>query len=235
MHRVTVLFRRAHQVYQTDGSVGLLRRGLAFGIGPFFFFRTYYVYRECVEDLAEAEEAGFVPEIEGLSFHIVSSKEEADELEAQGFLFRSQVANARRNLEKGATAFCLFVGQELASIAWHATNRDAQRSLGEPPYPVDYEKDEICSGGLWSNPKYRRKGLRRYSRLRRLEFLRDSGVKARRGVIAKQNVLAFSGRADFQPSASAEARYLRVLWWKWWKERPLPDTDAAAGGDGEVP
>jgi len=204
-------------------------------VGPFFFCRSYYVYREYIEDLAEAVEADFVPGIEGLAFRIVSSNEEADELEAQGFPFRSQVANARRNLEKGATAFCLFVGQELASITWHAPNRDAQRSLGEPPYPVDYEKDEICSGGLWSNPKYRRKGLRSYSRLKRIEFLRDSGVKARRGVIARQNVLAFSGRADFQPSAFAEGRYLRILWWKSWKERPLPDVDAAAGGDRKVP
>jgi len=201
--------------------MALLRRGLASAVGAFFFLRTYYVYSECIEDLAEDDEAHSQPRIEGVTFHIVSDNEKADELEAKGFDFRSQVPNARRSLEKGATAFCFFVGQELASIAWHAPNRHAQRSLGEPPYPVDFEKGEICSGGLWTNPKYRRKGLRKYSRLKRLDFLHDSGIKARRGVIATQNVAALKGRADFAPSAFAEGRHLRILWWKSWKERPV--------------
>lgn len=234
MHRLTVLLAEARHICQTDGFPELLRRGLAFAVGSLFFFGTYYVYRESIEELArelaEAEEDDFVPGIEGLALHIVSSNREADELEARGFRFRSQVANARRNLEKGATAFCLFVGQELASVAWHAPNRDAQRSLGEPPYPVDFDKGEICSGALWTNTKYRRKGLRRYSRLNRIKFLRDSGVRARWGVIATENVAALKSRADFGPSPCAEGRYLRILWWKSWKEKPLEHADSVSPG-----
>ena len=147
MDRPSVLLGKARQIYKAEGVVPLLRKVAAFLAYCMFEYRSYWLYAESIASYADLNEADFMPRIEGVTFYIISSNEEADELEAQGFPFRSQVANARRSLEKGATAFCIFVGQELASIAWHAPNRDAQRSLGEPPYPVDFEKDEICSGG----------------------------------------------------------------------------------------
>jgi len=44
----------------------------------------------------------------------------------------------------------------------------------------------------------------------------------RRGSIFKGNIVSQRGEAKFGYNKMyAEARYLKILWWKWWKEKPL--------------
>jgi hypothetical protein len=85
-----------------------------------------------------------MPKIDDFALKIVSTNEEADELEAQGLEFRSQVLNARKRLDKGAIAFCIFVGKELANVSWVAMTLEAKNSLGQPPFRVDFSNNEAC-------------------------------------------------------------------------------------------
>ena len=106
---------------------------------------------DSLEDIGRLNEAEFRPRVAGVSFKVVSSNGEADEVEAQGLEFRSCGSDAREWLENGAIACCVFVGRELGNVVWVATNERAQHIIGEPPYRVDYSNNETCAGGLWTN------------------------------------------------------------------------------------
>jgi len=224
--RLKSLFSQGKHVYQNEGSVSLLKRGLAFASSLIFKYQTYYLYMEPLEGLRLPNEVDIRPRVEGLTFRIVTTNREADELEADGLEFRSQVVNAREKLDKGATAFCIFVGRDLANIGWFALTQQATYGLDHLPFKVDFSKNEAYMAGLWTNPKYRRMGMHMYGYFKRLEFLQANGILTERYVIVKGNVAAqkvgaLRGTLPFQ-GPYAEARYIKILWWKSWRENPLP-------------
>jgi hypothetical protein len=153
---------------------------------------------------------------------IVSTNQEADELEAEGLQFRSHVSNSRERLEKGAIAFCIFVERELASIGWVATTQEAKDSLNEPPYKVGFSNKESCTGGSVTDPKHRGMGLMGYNLWKRFEFLGQMDKVRDRAAVAKDNIPSQRATMRVRTKIHAEARYLRILWWGSWKERPLP-------------
>jgi len=214
-------FERAKQIYQSKGLIGLLRRGFAFVFYLLFQYRTYYLYADPVGYVAPFNEAEFKPNIDNLMARIVSSNAEADGLEAQGFEFRSQIPDARRRLDEGALANCIFAGNELAHQGWIALDQRALDSLDEPPYRVDFANKEAVGTGVWSNPKYRRKGLQKYAGFMFYKVLRENGIVVERSAIRKNNIPATKSRLESSRSPYAEGRYLRILWWKSWKETPL--------------
>ncbi len=225
------LLRRANRGYQARGSTSLARRGLAFVRYCLFDYRSYYLYTEPVGPYADLNEADFLPRVDGFTAMIVSSNEEADELEACGLTFRAQIRNARRSLDSGAAASCLFVDKKLAHIGWAAFTREGQKSIGNPPFSVDYSNHEACSGGSWTHPEYRRLGLQRYSRLVLLRFMLQKGIRIKRAATAKNNPAAEEIRREYPLGLWGEGRYLRVLWWKSWKERPLSPAQLQTDGE----
>ena len=160
MGRLKRLLRTAGRVYSTDGLKGLLGRGSRFFLRWLFEYSTYYLYAKPVVHAEGVRVAASTLRIGDLTSKVVSSNAEADELEAQGFEFRSYVPNARERLDAGVMATCVFVGKELGHIAWVAFNQKALDSLGEPPYKVDFANGEAVGTDAWTNPKYRGKGLR---------------------------------------------------------------------------
>ena len=216
-----VLFERAKQILQTEGFLSLGKRGFAFGASHLFEYQTYYLWGNVVEDVRNSNEADFMPETDNFTLKIISTNQEADELEDGGLEFRSQVDNARERLDSGAVAFCIFIGWELANISWVAMTQQAMDSLNERPFKVDFSNNESWSGGVWTNPKYRRMGLSLYSNFKRLEFQFGNGMVIDLGSIAKGNIIAQKAHAVFSPRAYVEGRCLKMLWWKFWKERQL--------------
>ena len=221
MRSTTVLFKTAKQIYRTEGLTPLLRRGFAFVEGCFFRYETYYLYELPTENVRELNEADFLPNIDNFILKTISTNQEADDLEADGFEFRSQVINARERLDNGAIAFCIFVEQDLAHIGWVAMSQEGKDSLNEPPYKTDCSAHEAWWGGVWTNPKYRRMGLLTYADIKRLEFLLDKGIVTSRYLTTKGNIASLKSNARFNSRIYGEGRYLRILWWKLWKERPL--------------
>ena len=146
---------------------------------------------------------------------------EADELEAEGLEFLSQAVNARESLDKGAIAFCIFVGPELAHIGWVAMTEEARRGVDALPYRVDFRNGQACTGGTVTTPKYRGKGLMTYGYWRRFQYIGEKGVRTSRNAVDTSNIASNKVHAKFNPRIYAQARYVRILWWKWWKEKPL--------------
>jgi GNAT superfamily N-acetyltransferase len=220
--RLTSLFSRAKQIYRTEGLITLLWRVFAFLRYRLLEYRTYHLYAAPIEEILQAsDENDIVPGIGNSSVKVVSSNDEADELEAQGFEVRSQATDVAKRLDSGATAFCVFVGRELACIGWVALTQEAMNSLDEPPYKVHFADHESCTGRYWTSPKYRGKGLAPYASFNTIKFLHERGIQVNRTAMNTGNFSSVRAteRAGFK--AYGEGRYLRVLWWKSWRERPL--------------
>ena len=218
MDRLTMLFERAKDIYEAEGLISLVRRVFPFLIGHLVKYRTYYLYEHMLKDLNEAD---FMPRIHGLTFKIVSTNQQADELARCGLDFRPYVMGARQKLNKGAIAFCFFADRELAHIGWAAVSQEAQKSLGEVPIQVDFASGEAYTGGTVTFPKYGGKGLMGYSYFKRLQFLREKGITTSRNAVVVSNIASHRALAKLSPRVYAKACYLKVMWWTFWKETPL--------------
>ena len=222
MSRLPWLLRRAKRLLQTEGLIPLVRQALAFMVKRFFQYRTLYLCETDLLKKTSESEANFLPRIQHFTFKVVSTNEEADELEANGFEFRSCVGNARNKLDKGAIAFCIFIGQEFAHYTCGGMTQQAKDVLEALPYRVDFSNNEVCSGRYWTNPKYRGMGLGTYGAFKMHQFMGERGKVVSRGSVAKDNIASHRAAANVNTKICAEARYLKILWWKWWKEKPLP-------------
>ena len=221
MNRVRELLLRTWDIYRAYGVRELLKRAIAFAAYCLYEQRTYHLTVHTLEEVEDMNESDLIPRTERLTLEIVASNDEADGLEARGLDFRSHVRGSRRRLDGGAVAVCLFVGDELAHIGWVAMSKEAADSLGEPPVMVDFHGGEGFRGDVWTNPNFRRLGLHAYGNFKRLEFMLDKGLVVSRGAIAKSNTVALQTNEKLGAEVYAEGRYLRVLWWRSWREEPL--------------
>jgi ribosomal protein S18 acetylase RimI-like enzyme len=212
------LLTRAREIFQTEGLLALLRRGFIFLAGSFFHYGNYYLYEYSVK---ERNATDFVPEVRHFTFKIVVSNQQADELAANFLGLRSHVFNARQRLNKGAIAFCVLIGSELAHVGWVAVTEEAKKSLTRLPLRVGFSRNEAYTGPIFTNPKYRRMGLMVYDYYKKLEFLRDRGRVTVRAVVAENNMAVQQFYANFGAKRYAKARYFKILWWNSWKETPL--------------
>ena len=215
---MSVLFRRAKYIFESEGLKPLFRRGFTFLIGYFFQYGTFYVYEHTIK---EGNEADFMPKIQNFTFQVVFTNQQANELCANGFDLRSFSIYARRRLDKGAIAFCILIGRELAHIGWVAMTEEAKNTFEPYPYRVDFLNKEACTGGTITIPKYEKKGLMTYGYYKRFQFLRERGVVTSRNAVDTSNIVSQRVHAKFGPKIYAKARYLKILWWKLWKETPL--------------
>jgi len=216
------LLLRAKEILQTEGLLPLLRRGFIFLAGYLFRYDNYYLYEHTIK---ERNEAGFLPKMQGFTLKIVATKQQADEL-AGSFKLDSHLLAAGRKLDKGAVAFCVFIDGELAHIAWLAMSQAAKDSFDSSPYRVDFAAEQACTGGTWTNPKYRGGGLMVYGYFKRFEFLRERGVKTSRNGVEVGNIVSQKAHARFGPKVYAKARYLKIFGWKSWKETPINGSPA---------
>ncbi len=204
-------------VLQKEGLIPLLRKGFTFLARYFFRYGTYYLYEHTMR---ERNEADFMPKIQNFAVHIVSTNQKADELVANGFDFRSYAIYIRRNLDRGAIAFCIFIGRELAHLGLVAMTEEAKNTLDPVPYRVDFLNKEACTGGTVTIPKYRGKGLMAYGYYKRFQFLRERGIVTSRNAVGTKNIASQRVHAKFGPRIYAKARYLKILWWQYWNETP---------------
>jgi len=170
--------------------------------------------------MEETGEDGYLPKIRDFILKVIYTNQQADELVADGFKFRQFDDIRRERLDRGAIGFCIFVGQELANIGWVAMNEEAQRSILDLPIKVDFSNNEAFLGSGWTHPKYRGMRLHGYNLFKRLQFLREKGVAIQRSVAKTRNIASQKGSNVFSPKIYAESRYLKILWWKFWKETP---------------
>ena len=234
MTRSSDLLARMRRTYKTEGVTYLLAVGFRFMAGLLFKYQTFYLIEHTLEQTRHLDEKDFLPKTDHFEWKVVATTQEADVMEADGLEFRSYAHSfdAREALDNGAKATCLFVGRELAHIGWLAMTEEAKNSLNEPPIRVDFSKKESYSGAVWTNPKYRKLGLHTYANLKRNLFLAENGATRMYGQIARRNTASLRVTTKFNPAVYGEGRYLKILWWKWWREKPLTLQRAEGIGKG---
>jgi len=212
------LLRRAKEIFQTEGLLPLLRRGSVFLAGYFFRYDNYYLYEHTIK---ERNEADFLPKMQDFTFKVITTTRQADELAAAGFNFGTHHPNARRDLDKGAAAFCFFINGELAHFGQVAMNEAAKNTFDSVPYQVNFSAKQACTGGTWTNPKYRGRGLMVYGYFKRFEFLREQGIETSRNGVEVGNIASQKAHAKFGPRIYGRGRYIKLFGWRHWKEMPL--------------
>jgi hypothetical protein len=209
---------RAREILQTEGLLPLLGRGTVFLLGYLFRYRNVYLYQHTIKARNEAD---FLPRAGDFTLEIMTTRRQADELAAAGFDFGVHHLNVGRGLERGAVAFCFFIEGRLAHIGWVAMSREAKDTVDSLPYRVNFTDKQACTGGTWTHPHYRGRGLMVYGYFKRFEFLRERGFTSSRNSVVVGNIASQKAHAKFGPKIYARARYLKILGWKSWRERPI--------------
>ena len=182
----------------------------------------YYLY-EC--RLSKRNEADFMPKIKNFTLKTIFTEAGLDELSAAGFDLSLDAPETRRGLRKGAVAFLLFVGQELASTELVATNLEAKNAIDKHPYKVDFAHREACAAGVWTNPRFQKNGLHTYVFFRAYDYLRQIGIEKVRSIVWVNNIAAQRAHARFAPDIKkyARGRYFKILGLHFCKEKVIKE------------
>ncbi len=221
MRRILDIYGRSRQILINEGMAVLIRRWLDYLSHRLFLSGTFYVMEQTITDM---DEAPFLPKARDFSLHVIGSNRDADELAAAGFDIRRHSVDARQNLDEGAVAFCILVDGKLASIGWVATTEKAKAACDSIPYHVGFPNGYACIGGAVTLPAFRGQGLMTYSVFRRFQYLKERGRLAARFVIAVGNSAPLALHARFGSRKLARARYVKVLWWKYYKETTVTES-----------
>jgi hypothetical protein len=215
---LSFLFSIALRIFKKEGPFVLISRTATFLGRRLFYFGDFYLYEH---KMTERNEADYLPKIKEFTFKMISTNTQVDEIIKDGFNdIRDYplLVNVRHCLDKGAIAFCFFIGSDLAHIGWLAMSEEAKNTFDRLPYHVDFAHDQACSGGTVTLSQYRGSGLMVYGYFKRLEFLLQRGYKTSRNAVAKKNHMAQRAHGKFNPSIYAKARYIKILRWSFWKE-----------------
>jgi len=159
------------------------------------------------------------PKIQDFAFEIIPTSQRLKELVAQGCDFGIHIIGAEEKLNNGAIMSCVFVGKELACIHWAAATQKTMNILTEIPYKIDFSNSEAYLGWSETNPKYRRLLLSRYNYSEERKFLASIEKTIGRTRVAKSNLASLKGLPKAGGRVYGEGRYLKILWWKSWKEK----------------
>ncbi len=218
-----VLLRRLRDILRTEGLKTLVKRSFDFVRNWFFKCEYYYIYEHTIKDRNESD---FLPRLGDFTFKMISTNKEADEVaEETGFDLRQRIVKGRERLNNNAIAFCFFVGNELAHIGWVALDDKAKKAVAPVPFKVAFSEGQACTGGTWTMPQERGKGLMTYSYFKRFGFLREKGFTTSRNAVVKSNIASQKAHAKFGPKVVAEARLLKLFSLTFYSEKKFVNTE----------
>jgi len=154
---------------------------------------------------------------------VLHSNTDADAVVAEGLEdLRMSFIYATRSLNNGAIAFCVYVETKLVHVGWLAVDAQGKRAVDRMPFEVAFESGQACTGGTYTNPRYRGKGLMPYGYYERFEYLRARGFTSSRNSVEVDNIASQKAHARFDPTIYGLGRYRKVLWWHSWQVEQLP-------------
>jgi hypothetical protein len=215
MNKPIILINRIKEVYQLEGFFFLIKRIFSYLHENTYHHGKYFLYEH---HIIERDEKEFAPKIQDYSFKIFEDTRELYALIQKGFSIKPHMANIIQWIELGAIAFCVFKDKELIHTGWIVMTHQAKARIEPFPYYVDFKNNEACTGGTWTKPTYRGKGLMRYGYFKRFEYLNRKGVSVSRNIVAVNNISSQRAHAKFNPHIYALAEYTKILFWKSWRE-----------------
>lgn len=201
-----------------EGLLPFIEAAFLFPLRLLANYENLYIYEL---PLTEQRAEGLAPAANNFKFETISTGQQLRELTARGFDIGIHFVSAEERLNKGAVMFCVFVGKELAHIRWVAATAEAKDSIVEIPCRVDFSNGEVYLGWSETVPRYRRKGLLVYTYFEIAKYLRKDGRTKVRAIVEKSNTASRNAHAKLGGRICVEGRYLRLLWWKFWREKPF--------------
>jgi hypothetical protein len=221
MRYITEYLNRARYILRNEGTISLLRRTFSYLSSYIFLCDEYYVVQYFVGELNEAD---FLPRVEDFTFKLITSNEMADDWAKRiGFDFRGQALHARRRLDAEAVAFCTVVQNHLAHIGWVGLSQKAKDSINPQPYQVNFAEHQGCIGGAETASRYRNNGLMSYNWVHVNNYMKQQGITMLLSIEPTDNVAVCKVQSKFPSRICAKARYIKFLWWQYWRETPLPE------------
>lgn len=211
-------YKRGRYILQKEGLFAFFVKGVRFLRRCVFIHESYYTYELQLNEPMKFEST---PKIQNSVFEIIATSQRLKDLMAPGFDFGIYGVGAEEKLDKGALMFCIFIGKELACVHWAAATQEAMDSLIKVYYKVDFWNNEAYLGWSETNPKYRRLLLSRYTYSEERKFLASMEKIIGRTLVAKSNPASLKGLPKAGGRVYGEGRYLKILWWSSWKERPV--------------
>jgi len=206
------LISRGKKLWADGGPSGLIQgvdRFVRMLAKKLFYRAEYYIQ---VFDLTVLDDKYAAMPIDNLEVYIVECDADARRLVEQGYEdFRLTVPGAKKCLRSGAVGLCAYVDRTLAHIAWVALNEDAKKSFDALAYNVRFGEREGCSGGSWTFPSFRGKGLYRHVTWRRFRYLSEHGCLVCRHATGVHNVPSLRGQEVFSSKIEGTLRFLRVF------------------------
>ena len=220
-----MLIRKAKYIQQREGWDALVKRAFLFLARSIFDHQTYYIGENTQDG-----RISFKPRIDNCSFHVISSPEGLDKVLAEGADFSSYLNDnfnltidaIKERISRGAILFCCTVDKEIANAIWMALNGEVKEDLDIVPYTINYES-EACLGSAETIARYRRLGIHTYCVSNICRFAYEKGLKLT-FTLPKKILAARKVHAKVGSLTLGEIDCWRVLWWKFWREKPLKET-----------
>jgi hypothetical protein len=163
-----------------------------------------------------------LPKVPNFILQIITSEKQVDELVAEGFDFSyyfSDVDQIKHNMGGKLLLECGFAGKKIVHKQWIALDEKAKMGIDPIPFKIDF-KTTACFGGTDTVRKYRGLGVHPYAVNFCYQYISKFGLGVKFS-INKNNVISQRSLPKDGFNICAEGRYLKVLWWRRWKERGL--------------
>ena len=213
---VNGVLKRGIYVLQKEGAWSFLSQVFSFLCSFFYSQGSYYIYEKT---LTKNERYQFNTKLQNATIKIISTMEEFEQLKSNGYDFKMMLFKDR--LKKGTVAFCAFISKELAHVTWVAFNEKAKREINPLPFKVFFQKREVNTGAAFTDPHFRGKKLHGYIRSHIYNYLSQEGFVKCKYTIDINNISSQKSLAKFNASIIGKGHYLKILWWKFWKEEPI--------------
>lgn len=210
--KLNLLLKKSKKVIQEEGLFTFFKKAISF----FFSHRTYYVYERAANDISEIN---FSPEVKNYKLEIIPTLRQLDKLGQDGYNFKT--INLKIGINNGALPFCIFSGKEIVHVSWIAMNEKAKKEVDTIPFKIDFQKGEVCSGGSFTDPQYRGKGLLSYVYSYILPYLAEHGFSKVKFTIDEKNIASQKAHAKINPMFIGKGHYFKIFGIGIWKEEPL--------------
>jgi hypothetical protein len=222
------LQKAKYLVKQKNGVLNLVKRALAFVIRPIFSSEKYYLVNY---NLAAANEntVTIKGDITNTGVIMVKNNDEFEKLISGNQNYQSFFTEnifMENYFQKFGTGALLFVlvdlkENEIVCSNWVALEQKAFESMNTSRYTVDFRKDAY-NGGWYTNPKYRGLGYNKYLNLETSKYLVSIGKTGSKCAISKNNASSLRSAKALGAEIYGETKYLKILFYKRWKEQLLP-------------
>jgi hypothetical protein len=223
------LFDKARSIRQKSGIRTLLASAWRYALSPVYTHDRFDLYTYEIKNDQNPDNLSSSSPIDRITHKVVTSFEDADKLEKEGFALLSDTTYWKRRRElytrrinQGAIAWCSFVGPELAAIVWIIPSKKSQEDVKTSKVKVDYSKGEVLAAGAWAHPKYRKLAFFNYNYRSLQKFFSERGIK--KVIIPVNQTFITTHKTSYSLMKIVGGRkygkgdYYRIIRYRFWKE-----------------